>query len=300
MQKALCVLLPLFYTLLVLPVVAQQQLDIQGHRGCRGLMPENTLPAFIKAIELGVTTLDLDIVISADGQIVVSHQPWMSSLICTHPDGKPVSKGEEKEWNLYEMSYAEIQAFDCGSTVQEEFPSQVKIKVVKPTLKMVVKSVQRFIEENKYPQPRFSIELRSDPKLYGTFQPQPEALAGFVSDELRRLGIEEITTLQSSDVNVLEALYKSSARKFQIAYLVDSGKSFAKNLEKLSFKPDIYSPLYTMITPKDVKDLHEAGIRVIPWTINSTEAADQMIAMNVDGFITDYPDLFVGWSQKTE
>ena len=88
--------------------------DLQGHRGARGLLPENTLAAFRRALELGVTTLELDTVISADEQVVVSHEPWLSAEICSHPDGSPVTPDEERSLRLFEMPYAEVARFDCG------------------------------------------------------------------------------------------------------------------------------------------------------------------------------------------
>ena len=89
-----------------------QKFDIEGHRGCRGLMPENTIPAFKKALDLGVTTLELDVCISKDGQVVVSHEPYMNSLFCSKPDGSAVTKADEKSLNLYKMPYSEIKKYD--------------------------------------------------------------------------------------------------------------------------------------------------------------------------------------------
>ncbi|MDQ3016859.1 MAG: glycerophosphodiester phosphodiesterase [Bacteroidota bacterium] len=298
MKKPLCVAYFLLSMLCVIPADAQSHLDIQGHRGCRGLMPENSMPAFLKAVELGATTLEMDVVISGDGEVVVSHEPYMSGIICSHPDGKPVSKKEEKSLNIYQMPYPIIQTYDCGMRLHEGFPNQHKVNVVKPTLKMVVRSVLRFASENQYSAPAFNIELKSDPKGYGVYFPKPDVFAGFVINEIRRLGIEDQTTLQSFDVNILEELYKASSRKFKIAFLVESGKKINKNLERLSFVPDIYSPLYTLLTSQDVKLLHEKGISVIPWTINSVEEADTLIGWGVDGIITDYPDFFIGKSRS--
>ncbi|MFM9986247.1 MAG: glycerophosphodiester phosphodiesterase family protein, partial [Flavobacteriales bacterium] len=88
--------------------------DIQGHRGARGLKPENTIPAFLTALDSGVTTLELDVVITKDKEVIVSHEPWMSSAICSDPSGKPVSEKEEKKYNMYKMTYGQIKQFDCG------------------------------------------------------------------------------------------------------------------------------------------------------------------------------------------
>ncbi len=270
--------------------MSQSTFDLQGHRGCRGLMPENTLPAFIKAVELGVTTLEMDVVISGDGQVVVSHEPWMSHEICLHPDGRPVKKSEEKGLNLYNMSYSDIQTYDCGMKVHLRFKDQEKMKAVKPTLAMVVDSVRKFVAAGNLKQPRYNIEIKSVPSEYTIYQPVPVKFVEMVVAEIQRLGIEEITTIQSFDINVLEELNKRTDHKYTIAYLLEKGKNLNTNLGKLTFKPDIYSPRYTLVSEATVAACHQQGIRIIPWTINDKENMDRLKAWGCDGGITDFPD----------
>lgn len=265
--------------------------DLQGHRGCRGLMPENTLPGFIRAIELGVTTLEMDVVVAGDGMIVVSHEPWMSADICTQPGGKLITRDNEKSFNLYKMDYAAIQGFDCGMKVNPKFPDQKKMPVVKPSLKMAVRMIRSFAEDNKHPQPRYNIEIKSDPKDYNIYQPEPAKFVELVVTEIKRLGIEDITTLQSFDPKVLEELNKVPEHKYKIAYLVESGKKLKKNLDLLTFKPDIYSPEYNLVNEQTVADCHAMGIKIIPWTINNIVDMDRLKAWGIDGGITDFPDV---------
>src|SRR5688500_14114641 len=99
-------------------------IHVQGHRGARGLHPENTLQGFVEAVKLGVDTLEMDVVISADKQCVVSHEAWMNEDFCTLPNGAPVEKGAAKNYNLYRMTYADIKKFDCGKR-NAEFPGQM-------------------------------------------------------------------------------------------------------------------------------------------------------------------------------
>jgi glycerophosphoryl diester phosphodiesterase len=270
--------------------MSQPTFDLQGHRGCRGRMPENTLPAFIKAVELGVITLEMDVVISGDGHIVVSHEPWISHEICLHPDGSPVKKSESKKLNLYTMSYVEIQSYDCGMRMHPRFPEQQKLKAVKPTMAMVVDSVRKFIAESHNTAPKYNIEIKSVPSEYNIYQPKPAKFVELVVTEINRLGIEENTTIQSFDINVLEVLNKRPDHKYCIAYLVEKGKDLKNNLKKLTFKPDIYSPQYKLISEAGVTVCHQQGIRIIPWTINDKEDMDRLKGWGCDGGITDYPD----------
>ena len=279
-------MLPAFF-ILTQPAMAQSKFDLQGHRGCRGLLPENTMPAFLKAVELGVNTLELDVVISADKEIVVSHEPWMSHVICSHPDGTPVRKKEKASLNLYHMKYAEIQQFDCGMRGHPKFSQQKKIKAVKPTLKVVVKSSDNFARDKGFPAPHYNIEIKSDEKEYGIYQPQPKDFVRLVVDEIRALDIEDRTIIQSFDVNVLELLNKEEKRKFSISYLVSSGKKLNSSLKKISFKPEIFSPRYQIVSERMVIDCHAIGIKIIPWTVNDQQAMDKLKTWGCDGGITD-------------
>jgi glycerophosphoryl diester phosphodiesterase len=118
--------------------LAQSGFDLQGHRGCRGIMPENTIPAFIKALEIGVTTLELDVVITKDHQVVVSHEPYMNYATCLDSLGKPFTKERQTDFKLYGMTMSQIRKFDCGSLYYPDFPDQVKIKVTKPLLSEMI------------------------------------------------------------------------------------------------------------------------------------------------------------------
>ncbi len=271
--------------------IAQTEFELIGHRGCRGLMPENTFSAFMRAVELGVTTIDMDVVISGDGQIVISNEPWISADICAHPDGSPVTKKEEMELNIYQMDYREFQIFNCGERYNAEFPDQNKFSANKPTLKMVVRMIRGFAEDNKFRQPKFNIEIKSDPKWYNKYQPEPEELVEMVTTTIKHLGIADITTFQSTDINVLEALNNITDRTYTIGYVVTKGKNLKKNLSKLSFIPDVYNPLLSLVTQGLVEQCHQSGMKIIPWVVNDKSEMDKIKSWGCDGGVTDFPDV---------
>ena len=128
-----------------------QEFDIQGHRGCRGLLPENSIVAMKKAVDLGVTTLELDVVISADHQVLLSHEPFLSHEICLDSNGNEIYENNEKSYNLYKMNYDEIRKCDCGSKIHPRFLSQEKVKTYKPLLSEMIDSVENYIQK-KYPK----------------------------------------------------------------------------------------------------------------------------------------------------
>lgn len=266
-----------------------EQFDWQGHRGARGLMPENTIPAFLKALEYPVTTLELDVAISQDSQVVVSHEPWMSHHICRTIEGEPVTEGQEDSLILYKMPYQIIQRYDCGGRGNEGFPEQEAVSVAKPTLRAVVEAVRAYCKTNEREMPDFNIEIKSSPEWDGVKTPEPSTFARLVLQEVQELDIADQTCIQSFDVRSLQAVHRQ-APDITTALLVANPGGVDSNLEDLGYIPEIYSPYYKLVSANVVDTVHEKGMRIIPWTVNEVEEMETLIEMGVDGIITDYPD----------
>lgn len=263
------------------------EIDVQGHRGCRGLFPENTFPAFQKAIELGVNTLELDLAISKDRKVVVSHEPFMNHLICLDAEGNEISADDEKKYNLYQINYDSIKQFDCGTKYFERFREQKKIKVYKPLLKEVFK-----LSEELNPNIRYNIEIKSHPKYDTIFTPVPEEFVRLVLNEINEFGVFDRTNLQSFDIRILEEIKRQSP-KMKVALLVDANESIDIKLSRLSFKPEIISPHLKLLSKENIKEYQKQGFQIIPWTVNEIEDMNTMINFKVDGIITDYPDRLI-------
>ena len=263
--------------------------DVQGHRGARGLAPENSLPAFNKALSLGVNTLELDVVISKDNQVVVSHEPWMNHQICLTPGGKSISDKKEKEFNLYQLDYQQIKKYDCGSKAYSDFPDQEKQVTYKPKLSEVIKLVQSFNQQQNE-EVHLNIEIKSLPEGDEVFHPLPEEFVDLVIDVLETSKFpKENYNLQSFDFRILKAIHQSypGIRLAALVYQSDLQAS----LNKLGFQPDIYSPYFPLVNPELVKTAHQKNMKVIPWTVNSREKMLYLLELGVDGIITDYPDI---------
>lgn len=265
--------------------------DWQGHRGARGLVPENTIPAFLKALEYRkITTLELDLAVSKDGVLIVSHEPWMSALICNRPDGTPVGKEEEKSLNIFGLTYEEIKTYDCGSRGNARFPEQEAMKTYKPSLADVVEEVRAYCSIYERPLPAYNIEIKSSPEMDGIFTPPVGVFARQVVDEIKHLGIKDRATIQSFDIRALQALHHYDP-SITTALLVENSDSPQENLDRLGYLPAIYSPYYKLLKKRHIKALHEQGIKVIPWTVNKKKTMKKLIRKGVDGLITDYPNL---------
>lgn len=276
-------------TSVIIPKLTKQ-FDWQGHRGARGLAPENTVPAFLKALEFPmISTLELDVAISADTQIVVSHEPWMSAAICTASNGTPVNTVQEENLLLFKMPYRQIKQYDCGKRGNPRFPQQVPMAAYKPLLKEVVEAVNHFCAKNGLLRPKYNIEIKCEPDWDGIRTPPPAEFAALVLKEVASLGITDHTCIQSFDPRALREVNIIDP-KMIIALLVENLDGFEANLKTLGFTPNIYSPHYKLVSSEMLKNAHEKGIKVIPWTVNETKTMLKLIKMGVDGIITDYPD----------
>lgn len=277
---------------------ASPAFDLQGHRGCRGLMPENTLSAFIKALDLGVTTLELDVVISKDQQVVVSHEPYFNSAFSIAPNGKPVDKREQKSLVLYQMNYDDIKRYDVGSNGNPAYPEQQKIRTYKPLLSEVIEQTEAYRKAKKLPAFSLNIELKSEPLEYNTSQPEPTAFCDLVQAIIAKQLEPNRVVIQSFDFAILKHWRQQAVAgkyvKARLAALVENLRSSEKNIDELGFKPDIYSPYYRLLSADKITRLHKQGIKVIPWTVNQRDEMVRLKTWGVDGLITDYPDRALG------
>lgn len=262
----------------------KKDFDWQGHRGARGLFPENSIYGFINALNYPINTIEFDVVISRDSQVVVSHEPWFSDEICD----KPLFEN-----NIYKLNLSQIQSVECGVKDHKRFPGQLKVSVSKPSLKEVVLAVNKKCKRDNINNIRYNIELKSKLDWSGVFVPFPDVFSSLVLKEIKALGIENKLTLQSFDTRILEQLHKMDAN-VKLVLLTNNTKSIKKNLKKITFKPYGYSPNYKTLTKCQVKRLHKSNIKVIPWTVNSKSSIKKMIHKGVDGVITDYPNLIKG------
>jgi glycerophosphoryl diester phosphodiesterase len=268
--------------------------DLQGHRGCRGLMPENTIPAMIRALQLGVNTLEMDAVISKDRQVIISHDPYFNWEISTTPAGNMIEQKDDKQFNIYHMDYAEIQQWDVGRKVNPRFPQQLKMAAVKPRLEDLIDSVEQYTREQKIPAVQYNIETKSQPATDNIYHPEPEEFTDLVMAVIKKKKIEQRTIIQSFDPRTLQVMHKKYP-SVRTALLVEgfNKKTAAENLRDLGFIPAIYSPELTLVTPELVAFCHEKGVKIIPWTVNDKNMMMLLRDMKIDGLITDYPNLFV-------
>ena len=266
--------------------------DVQGHRGCRGLMPENTIPAMLKALDLGVTTLEMDVVVSKDNKIVVSHEPWFETEITTKPDGSYIKPGQAMQYNIFQMNYDEIVKYDVGMKPHPRFPKQQKIKTIKPLLADLFDSVAENMKTRRRPFPYFNIETKCLPAGDGRFHPKPAEFIELLMQVIKEKQLEERVIIQSFDFRTLQYLHEKYPTIKTAMLIEDSDvNDFEGQLKRLGYTPQIYSPNYTLVDEELVKQCHDKGMKIIPWTVNDVKQFKKLKKLGIDGVITDYPNM---------
>ena len=244
---------------------------VHGHRGARAVYPENTLAAFLYAIESGADALELDVLVTRDDTLVVVHDPHINPQICQGP--RPGAA-------IRELTLAELRAYDCGSLRNPAFPSQQTIPGTRiPTLDEVLSLSSRGDFQ-------FDMEAKSFPDR-PELTPDPVAFARMLHAAIERHGLEKRVVAQSFDFRVLHAM-KRIAPEIRLAALwVGESRPFVEIAAAAG--ADIVSPQHTLVTAEQVNQAHAANLEVIPWTANTPEDWHRLIAVSVDGIITDDP-----------
>lgn len=266
--------------------------DKEGHRGARGLMPENTIPAMLKGIDLGITTLEMDLQITKDKKVAVSHDPNFNANITTTPQGKFLSKEEAKNLMLYSLNYDEIKEYDVGLKPHPDFPRQQKIAVHKPLLADLLDATEKYAKE-KGINILYNIEIKSNKKNDGINHPPVEEFVELAMAVIHQKRIAGRTIIQSFDPRALVLMHKKyPSVKTSLLIEAFDKRSLDEQLKEIGFAPTVYSPNHMLVTKQLVNVCHQKGIKMVPWTINDLPRMKELIALGVDGIITDYPDLF--------
>lgn len=264
----------------------------EGHRGTRGLMPENTIAAMEKGIAVGANVVELDVQISSDNKVMVSHDPYINRLFSLLPDGSEIAEADAKKYILHQMPYDSIRKFDVGSKDYPDFPQQKKMKAYIPLLGELIDSVEHYTKEKGFAPVIYNVEIKADVQQDGVYQPPPAELIDLVMEVLHSKHIDHRYYVQSFDVRQIREVHNRYP-DVVTGFLTGNGEaSLADNLESIGFTPDIYSPHYKIATPQLVEACHQKGMKFIPWTVNKIEDMKALKQMGVDGIITDYPNLF--------
>ena len=288
-----------------------QGFDLQGHRGARGLMPENTLPGFATALAIGVTTLELDLAVTRDLQVVVSHNPRIEPELARDADGEWLQQSGP---SIHSITLPEVKSYDVGRLnptlkYAQRYPQQQALDGISvPTLREVFELVNKSGNQLV----RFNIEIKINPEKPQLTLPPDEFVAAVI-EVVRRYKMERRVSLQSFDWRSLREV-QALAPDMATSYLT-ADQSWLSNLQtgRPGLSPwldgldiddfegstaraikaacgDIWSSYHLEVDADSIKLAHQLGLKVNVWTVNETSRMRALIAMGVDGIITDYPD----------
>jgi hexosaminidase len=253
---------------------------VHGHRGARAVLPENTLPAFQYAIRAGADVLELDVAVTKDNVLVVSHDQRLNPDICRAPGGSPV---------IRELTLEELRRWDCGALKNPQFPKQQPVPGARvPTLDEVL----ALANEGSF---SFNIEPKSFPNR-PQFTPPPDEFAKLLLAAIRRHGLESRVIVQSSDLRILKEM-KLLAPEIRLAAICTRWPT-----EFVAKARAVGAPIVALnsrlVTPESVGEAHNAGLKVISWTTNEPEEWDRLIESGVDAIGTDDPDALIEYLRK--
>ncbi len=254
---------------------------VHGHRGARARMPENTIPAFEYAISVGADALELDLAVTKDNVLVVSHDPYLHGPMC---------KGPVEKATIRELTLAQLREWDCGAQANPLFKQQKALPGTKmPTLDEVLKLARK----GKF---EFNIETKifaAKPEL----TPSPEEFASLLVKAIEKHKLVGRCIIQSFDFRTLVASRKLNPR-IRLSALLERGNKDFVTISKEAANAEIVSPHYKLVTPEKVEAAHDAGLVVVPWTANDPKDWDPLIDVKSDAIITDDPDALLKYLRK--
>ena len=247
-------------------------IQVHGHRGARARMPENTIPAFEYAIEVGVDALELDLAVTKDNVLVVSHDPVLEAPVCKGPVEKAV---------IRELTLAQVKEWDCGAVQNPRFHEQKTIPGTRiPTFDEVLALA-----------PKGHFEFNVETKIFlkePQYTPTPAEFARLLVDAIKRHKLEKRVMIQSFDFRTLVEARKM-APEIRLSALYEQGSKGFVMLSKEAANAEIVSPEYHLVTLEKVMAAHAKGLQVVPWTANTVADWDRLIRAGVDAIISDDP-----------
>ena len=274
----------------VYDVDMSEYVDVQAHRGGAGLMPENTIEAVKRALDMGVNTIELDLQISKDGLVVVSHDSYFHHRYAIRPDGSYVQAGDAKEY-IYKMPYSEIAKYDVGIRPSEVWPDKACVKAVMPLADDLIDFVEKYTEEKGLSPVRYNVEIKSkDAAGEGQNWPTYDRFVTECCKFLHSKQLDDRLVVQSFDVRALNYMHEKYP-EMNVSYLVDEdAPDFDTYMGYLKFTPQWLSPHHIITDEALVQKCREKGIKIVPWTVDEPEDIKRILDLGVDAIISNYPD----------
>lgn len=273
----------------------RRNIVVQAHRGGAALYPENTVPAMLHAVSIGVPVLEMDLHVTRDSQVVVSHDAFLNHLKALTPEGDTIPAAREREYRIYSMTYDSLRRYDVGTLPREVYPGRFNLECHIPLVTELIDSVEQAVARQGLPPVGYNIEIKSAPSKDGIDSPDYRTFADLCMEALLSRNLGNRLLVQSFDVRTLNYLH-SRYPSLCLSYLVgESGLDFGQQMALLDFTPEAYSPESHMLTAETVKLAHDRGMKVVPWTVDDCPEALRVKALGIDAIITNRPDSMMVW-----
>ncbi len=270
-------------------------IDVQAHRGGAGLMPENTISAMKHALDLRVNTLEFDLQLSKDGDVVVSHDSYFHPRYSIRPDGTLIAESDPREY-LFTMPYDSIAKYEVGLRHVDRWPTQAKIHEVKPLAGDLIDFAEAYAKQIGLQPVNYNIEIKSWPgEGEGTLWPDYKLFCDTCVPLLLSKNLGDRLIVQCFDPRALNYMHEKWPDLI-LSYLTEAEEGgdiealLAKNLD---FKPQWWSPESSVVTPENVKWCHKHGIGVVPWTVDDPDEMRRLVDCGVEAIISNYPDILI-------
>lgn len=276
----------------------EKEIVVQAHRGGAALYPENTIPAMINAVKIGTKILELDLQLTKDSQVVVSHDSYLNSTKALFPNGDRIPKELESSLQIFSMDYDSLCLYDVGSLENPLYPDRKNLKCTVPTLANLIDCVEVYTYSRDKDPVNYNIEIKSIVNKNDKTIPDYETFCDLSMQVLQKKNIKGRYCIQSFDTRSLNYIHQKYPC-VQLSFLVeDRGLRVKDFLKRLDFVPPIISPDHNIVDKDFVSDAHDYKMKVIPWTVDSKVEVMRLKAIGVDGIITNQPDSVQIWLTK--
>ena len=268
---------------------------VHAHRGGAAIYPENTIPAMLHAVEIGVPMLELDLHVTRDSQVVVSHDAYMNPIKALKPNGDNIPVDSARMYSIYSMTYDSLKRYDVGSRPNPAFPNRKNLKCSVPLVSDLIDSVEHSTQSKGLCPVGYNIEIKSWPDKDGIYSPDYRTFADLCMRVLLSKNLGDRLLLQCFDPRTLNYVHEKYPN-VRLSYLVeDMTVDFDELMKRINFVPQVISPNHAMVDSAFMDKSRKLGMEVAPWTVDEKDEILRLRTLGVDAIITNRPDSVMTW-----